>query len=459
MVENQYIEPAIKFIDSWLRYKFERTELPGAVVGIFHEGKELLTCAYGFANIEKKEKMTTQHSFRIASHSKTFTATAIMILQEQGKLKLDDKIVEYLDWLNNHKDKRWQKVTIRQLLSHTAGVIRDGEAADYWVVEKPFPSESIFRKEILASKLVFDNNVELKYSNYGYTLLGMIISKVANQPFNNYVLQKIIKPLNLQNTYPEFDNKSKHVTGYSQKQPAKRLSIAPINTRIMSPATGFSSTIKDIGKYFSAHQIGNNKLLDDESKKEMQRTQAIIRTQAGEVEEYGLGFSIYLQDKIRLFGHGGGFPGQITKTMCDPQNKLIVSALTNSIDGNAEEICRGILSVLYKFQTATGKSNIGIRKFEGRYLNLWNTIDIVSLGEKIYAANSGVWYPFAYATELEYVFPYKLKIKHSDPFGSPGEIVELKSDRKIIYAGATMHKEEDYLRAIAIKKVISPTNN
>lgn len=121
--------------------------------------------AYGYADLEKKTKLTPQHIFRIASHSKTFTATALMQLQEQGKLRIDDYVIDYLPWLKGHKDKRWQKITIRQLMSHGAGVIRDGLNADYWQLERPFPAQEELKGEILEADIDIDNNTKLKYSN------------------------------------------------------------------------------------------------------------------------------------------------------------------------------------------------------------------------------------------------------------------------------------------------------
>src|ERR1039457_945025 len=199
-----------------------------------------------------------------------------MLLAEEGKLRIDDCVIDYLPWLKKHSDKRWSKVTIRQLMSHGAGVIRDGLEEDYWQLEQPFPDTKRFQQEIMETKLVIDNNVRLKYSNYGYSLLGFVIEAVSGQPYNDFVTARIVKLLRLKSTGPEYTKsiENRLVTGYSRQEfNKKRLPIAQINTHSMSPATGFYSTAEDLCAYFTAHMVGSGMLIDDESKKEMQKVQ------------------------------------------------------------------------------------------------------------------------------------------------------------------------------------------
>jgi CubicO group peptidase (beta-lactamase class C family) len=162
-MNKKALEHSIKYIDSWLDIRYKTEDIPALAVAISHKGKILLNKAYGYADIDKKVKLTPQHIFRVASHSKTFTATVLMQLQEQGKLKIDDYAADYLPWLKTHKDKKWQKVTIRQLMSHGAGVIRDGQNSSFWQLERPFPDAKQLKEEILKADLVTENNTRLKY--------------------------------------------------------------------------------------------------------------------------------------------------------------------------------------------------------------------------------------------------------------------------------------------------------
>lgn len=460
-MKDDELKRALAYIKDWLRFKYEREEVPGIVVAVSYKGKVLLNEAYGYANLETKEKMTTDHIFRIASHSKTFAATAVMQLQENGKLKIDDYAVKYLSWLKDHEDKRWQKVTIRQLLSHGAGVIRDGLNQGYWSLEKPFPDEGELKKEILRTDLIIDNNTALKYSNYGYSLIGMIIEAASGQKFATYTVENIIKPLGLKSTGPEYKDiiKDRLVTGYSSlDDKKKRLPIANIDTHAMVAATGFYSTSAELCKYFSAHVLGSGLLLDDESKKEMQKSQWQVKHQA-EKEEYALGLDIeYIKGK-RTFGHGGGFPGQITKTICYPDQELVITVLTNSLDGEAGNKAKSIFKAIDFFQKGSQKTVADNLKYEGRFMTLWYAVDFVAKGKKMYCASPNSWHPFYYADEIEKIGQDTFNIIKSNSYGHEGELVKFTLDsssavKEVNFAGSKLLPEAQYLKFLKSRKMI-----
>lgn len=466
-MNERTLQKSVAFIDSWLEFRYGRLEIPGFVVAIAHKGDIVFKNAYGFADLEKREKLTTDHIFRIASHSKTFTATATMQLQEKGKLRIDDYAVKYIPWLKQHKDKRWQKVTIRQLMSHSAGVIRDGVDADYWQLDTPFPNAQELKKAILESDLVLDTNIQMKYSNFGYSLLGMVIEAVSGQPYNKYVKESIVSPLKLSNTGPEFEAKiaNKIATAYTRRDVNKtRRPIANVDTKSMSSATGFYSTVEDLCKYFTAHMVGSKKLLDDESKKEMQRLQWQVKN-SKERDAYGLGLEIEYVDERRLVGHGGGFPGHITKSMFDPKDELVVIVLTNCIDGGASEIAKGIISVINYFQNSSSarKPKHDLSKFEGRFLSLWSMVSIVSMGNKVVSVYPDTWQPFIEPEELERVDDKTLKVTKTNSFYSEGELVRFKFGaqgevKSVNYNGGTMLPEQDWIAKQSRQKMIGKEN-
>ncbi len=274
-MNTEVLSKSLSFLGSWLQLRYERDYIPGFVVAVAHKGKVLFNQAYGYANVEKGERLKTDHIFRIASHSKTFTATAIMKLEEEGKLCIDDCIVNHLSWLGKHPDNRILKMTIRQVLSHSSGIIRDGLDADFWDLERPFPTHDELKSEILKANLIFDTNTKVKYSNIGYGLLGLLIEAVSGKPYNEYVKANIVESLRLHNTGPEYVDQinDKLVTGYSRRDLNKsRQPITNINTNALSSATGFYSTAEDLCNYFAAQAIDSEQLLSAESKKEMQRT-------------------------------------------------------------------------------------------------------------------------------------------------------------------------------------------
>jgi D-alanyl-D-alanine carboxypeptidase len=459
IVDKEVLSRAIDFISPWLQYRYEQLEMPGFVVAIAHDGKIEFNQAYGYANLEHKTRMTVDHIFRIASHSKTFAATAIMQLAEDKLLSIDDPVVKHVSWLNDHADARMKQITIRQLLSHSAGIIRDGSDSNYWQVSCSFPNQEQFKKQFMASSLIVDNNSLMKYSNFGYTLIGCVIENVSGNSFNQYVQDRILSPLNLDNTGPEFKEEilSKLATGYSCRIIDKqRIPISKqIDTQAMSSATGFYSTAADMCKYFAAQFIGTGKLLSDESKKEMQRMQWRVNN-TKENEEYGLGFGIDYCGDRRLVGHGGGFPGHITRTFFDSQAKLVVVVLTNCINGEAKTMGKGIVSVINHFEESNknmDKSSIErLQKFTGRFMELWGDLAIVENGNKFLAIGTNNWFPFnedQRIGELDYFDDSTLKITRAHGFYSQGESVIYnrngdESIQSIRYAGCDMLPEAQY---------------
>lgn len=464
-MKDDVLKRAIDFIGPWLEFRYEREEVPGYVVAIAHKGEVVFNKAYGYADIGKKTKLTPQHIFRIASHSKTFTATALMQLQEQRKLRIDDYVVDYIHWLKEHSDIRWQKVTIRQLMSHGAGVIRDGLNSDYWQLERPFPDKDEFKNELLAADLVIDNNLRLKYSNYGYTLLGMVIEAASGQSYNDYVIENIVNPLGLNSTGPEYTTaiNDSLVTGYTRRDVDKtRLPIANIDTRAMSSATGFYGNAEDLCAYFTAHMVGSKKLLSDEAKKEMQRVQFHAKTPGQDNhEDYGLGLEIEWLDKRKTVGHGGGFPGHITKSMADPKDELVVVVLTNCLGGPAGSIAKGIYGIFdyYQKNIPDTKPKHDMRKLEGLYMNLWSITSIVATGDKVVATFPNSWQPFTNPEELEYVDDKTLKVTDADSFSSEDELVHFNfvngEVETINYNGSTMWPEQVWLAKQKTKKIVS----
>jgi len=456
---KEIIPQASSFLDHWLQFRYERLEMPGFVVAIHIDGKVEYLKAFGYADTEKREPMSVEHVFRIASHSKTFAATAIMQLAEEKLLHIDEPVAKYVPWVRDHKDHRMEKVTLRQLMSHSAGMIRDGKDANFWQLTNSFHDLAAFKKALMDCELVYDTNKQMKYSNFGYALLGCVVEEVYGMPFSSYVQAKILQPLGLSNTTSEVNEEmlSKLVVGYTRRGREKQRHPIEKNldTRQMAAATGFCSTATDLCKYFDAHFVGSKKLLSDESKKEMQRTQWRVKnSHIG--EEYGLGFQIeYVLDR-KVYGHGGAFPGQRTKTICDPAEKLIITVLTNCIDGEASFIARGLYTVLDHFHGSSLLADSAtleqLRKFEGIYTSLWGDLAIVESGRSLLGVDPNTWFPFGRDQEiqvLELAGENKLRIANANGYYSEGEYAEFDFDFNgnvisIDYAGYNMLPEAEY---------------
>lgn len=332
------IQDAIAIIDNWLEYTEIMGTVPGIAAAIVHKDEIVFNKAYGFSNLSNGKQLNKDEAFRIASISKTFTAISIMQLVEKGKLRLDDRVSDYLEWFVSKDDKNIERITVRQLLTHTSGMRRDGIRNGFWTLEEDFLNQNQLIEQIHDTKNPYPNNERFKYSNFGPSVLGQLIESVAGTSYNKYVSENIIKPLGLKNTGPDYDknNASRMATGHGRYIPGKQREEYPhVKTNAMSPATGFYSNTEDLCKYISAQFLNNNKLVSRESKKEMQRVQWV--TDDDEIKR-GLGCGIWKVDNTKIVGHSGGFPGFITQIAWDNKSQLGVVVLTNSWDGMASEI-------------------------------------------------------------------------------------------------------------------------
>lgn len=310
-INQRSLDRARGYLSSWLAYRRRYANITGYAVAISWRGELVLNEAFGYADLRGLVELTPAHIFRIASHSKTFTATALMQLVERGRLHLDDPAVAFLPWLSQHRDRRVGGVTLRQLLSHGAGITRDGRDCDFWQFARPFPDASQLRDEVLSVPIVTEPNLALKYSNIGYSLLGMVIEEVSGRPYHDYVLEHIVRPLGLGSTGPEWEEPGPRpaVVGHTRRDADGQRKVLPVvNTRAMAPATGFYSTAEDLCRYFTAQMTGSRRLLSDSSKREMQRVHWHVHDPGSEVfRDYGLGLDLERLPSGRVtFGHGGG---------------------------------------------------------------------------------------------------------------------------------------------------------
>src|SRR5262245_23516647 len=175
---DRWLQAALDYIPAYLDYQVRMQHHPGCVVAVAHRGKVIAEHAVGFANLATGEPMTPRHRFRVASHSKSFTATGVMKLREQGKIQLDARAGDYVKGLH----KRSGQARIGQLLSHSAGFVRDGLDSGYFLDRRPFFNEQELRADLANLPPAIEPGTRFKYSNHGYGLLGLIIARVTGEP-------------------------------------------------------------------------------------------------------------------------------------------------------------------------------------------------------------------------------------------------------------------------------------
>lgn len=448
VVRTDDLQPALTFLDSWLDYRIRQLDVPGLSVAIGLSDKVVFTGAYGLADLERREALTPDHLFGMASQSKMFTATAALQLTAAGRLHLDDPVYDYLPWLRRHPDRRMREITLRQLLSHRSGLIRDGGNTDFWQLEVPFPTAVELRTTVLAAELPMAPNTQLKYSNLGLALAGQIIEAASRQEYGAYVREHIIKPLGLHDTFPDYTPalQPRLATGYSLAHEQVRRPLMPrLPTRAFAPSVGIHATPADMCRFAAAHFFGNETILSDISKKEMQRVQSIGHgLDAG--WEYGLGLERQTIGERQTVGHSGHLAGYQTATFFDPQARLAVSVAANARDAEIIKIVRGIFGTLDWFAAHAGRSVPERARLNARLCNPIATLEVVAAPGGIAIIDPDDWEPFSFAETCELIDPDTLRITTAGSSFNEGEIVRYSfgADGQIAsvnYTGQTLLPE------------------
>ena len=417
---------ACRYADTVLAYRQRITRTPGVQAAVLYDGEIVLSCAHGVADVATGAALTTAHRFRIASHSKMFTATAALQLVEQGALRLDDTAAQWLAFL---RDTALANVTVRELLSHAGGIVRDSDHADFWQLVEPFPDDNaLVRIASAANAGALARNERMKYSNIGFGLAGLVVAAASGRPYADQVRDRILNVLALTDTAVDTDGDDRLATAHSALSYAdERVPIVQVGTGALAPATGFVSTATDVVRFAAAHFLGDDRLLADDSKRLMQRTEVTGEPNDG---AYGLGTMIAEVGGRRLIGHGGGWPGHITRTMIDPDARLAVSVLTNAIDGPATALATLVVQLVdLAAQTAPDERQpADPASFRGRFANLWGVFDLVDLGGRLYRIDPGGPDPAGDAQHLSIVDHRTVRITKSSAFASPGELLQVERD-------------------------------
>jgi CubicO group peptidase (beta-lactamase class C family) len=459
-VTRSLMEDVAAWADGWLAHRQQTLGIPGLQFAIAHEGSVLLSSAHGRADLTSGEALTSDHLFCIASHSKTFTATAIMQLADEPvpAVRLDDRLSSHLGWLvDDPATARLANLTVEELLCHGGGVIRDGTDGDCWQLRRSFPDTAELRKLLTRGPSPFAANERFHYSNVAYSLLGCVIEAVTGHGYAEHLREAIIAPLGLVDTDPDFveERAALYAAGHTHNcSGAPRIPIDPVSTNAMAPATGFTSTAEDLVQFFGALCFGDERVISDAAKRRMQLPRW---TQHGN-EHYGLGLQILDIGERRVIGHSGGYPGHSTKTWCDPRDAIVVSVLGNAIDAPAAELGTGIFRLIDRVARRDGvipthAPGCQPRSFAGRFANLWGMYDIAAFGDRLLYVPLGSNDPAEVAGELAVEDgATAMLVRARDGYESEGErfVFERDAAGEIVRVRGTSsmsaYPEEEYAR-------------
>ncbi len=311
--------------------------VPGLAVAVLEDGKVILRHVHGFADVKQSKAIGTQTGFNMGSVSKMFTAWGIMKLVNEGKIDLDTPVEQYLTrWKLPDSNFDHNKVTIKALLSHTAGISVHGYPGFYPDAKLPsivasLQGENGPVRENEAVKVITEPQTAYKYSGGGFTILQLVIEEVTGVSFEKFMTKEVFNPLGMKQTSFTL---TKSILKKSAKPYDKQGQEVYLERFTAKAAAGLHSTLEDLIVFAEAGFEGNQVLPKATVLTMTEPLPVTISKRAG----YGLGYSTYFFGPFAVQGHAGSNTGWETGFMMDFEDKSGIIILTNGSNGKAVAI-------------------------------------------------------------------------------------------------------------------------
>src|ERR1700741_2147514 len=305
-------------IDEYLRTQMQAQQIPGVALAVVKDGKIVLARGYGLANVEHQVPVKPETIFQSGSTGKQFTATAVMMLMEEGKLSLEDKITKYF----TDAPASWSDITIRHLLTHTSGMTDYPSDFD---MRRDYTEDELFQR-MKPIPLAFQPGEKWSYSNLAYVMLGILIHKVSGKFYGDFLQERIFKPLDMTTAriISEADIVPNRAAGYriANGQLKNQDWVSPSLNTTADGALYF--TVYDMAKWDAA--LYTEKLLHRSSLEQMWTP---VKLNNGQTIPYGFGWGLGVVRGHQILEHGGswhGFKAQISRYVDD---KLTIIVFAN----------------------------------------------------------------------------------------------------------------------------------
>jgi CubicO group peptidase (beta-lactamase class C family) len=335
-------------LDRYVTQQLRDRHIASAGVAVVQGNKVLVQKGYGWADLERPLKATPETLYQIGSLTKPFTALAVLLLAEEGKIRLDEPVSYHLPEL----PQECRAITVRQLLTHTSGINRDLRADnldDY--------GEDEFWRRLMRTPMTSQPGEKWEYSNTGYILLGKLIEAVTGQSYGEFLAVRILRPLGMTQTaylVPPQDTGNR-ARGYDWEE-ASGLRRSPYFSGGYA-AGGLASSVSDLVKWQKA--LVTETLLKRSARDQMWKPAALRDGQPvqfsfrGEASSYGFGWFLTRQGNRQLITHGGTVSGFSSIFHYFPSEHLAIIILCNGKSGDnrighAETIARGIADAYFE---------------------------------------------------------------------------------------------------------------
>ena len=328
-------EPFEKKIEEYLHTQMQAQQIPGVALAVVRDGKIVLARGYGLANVEHQIPVKPETIFQSGSTGKQFTATAVMMLVEEGKLNLEDKITKYF----TDAPESWSNITVRHLLTHTSGMTDYPRDFD---LRRDYTEDDLLQR-IKTIPLAFKPGEKWSYSNLAYVTLGILIHKVSGKFYGDFLQERVFKPLDMSTAriISEADIIPNRAAGYRVANGQLK------NQDWVSPSLNTTAdgalylTVYDMAKWDAA--LYTEKLLKRSSLEQMWTK---VKLNDGKSIAYGFGWGIGEVRGHRIIEHGGawqGFKAQISRYVDD---KLTIILFANQTRANQTKLVRDIAGII-----------------------------------------------------------------------------------------------------------------
>ncbi len=333
-------------VDDYIKAEMQKQHIPGLSLAVVKEGKIIKVAGYGLANIEHNIPAKPETVYKIASVSKQFLATGIMLLAQEGKLRVDDNVSKYLDGT----PATWQAITLRHFLTHTSGVVREAPGFDPFKVQDDFD----VIKTAFDLPLRFTMGEKYEYCNVGYFSLAEIIRRVSGKGWEEFLHERVFAPTGMTATRATTTKAiiPNRADGYDWNKNAQQNALEYLALR---PSGAFLSTVLDLAKWDAA--LYTDKVLTQATREQMWTP---VRLNSGATHPYGFGWELAPRGNHKHVGHGGSLPGFRSYFSRFVDDKLSIIVLTNSGNANPQTIVNGI-AALYFPDLATNAKAAGTR--------------------------------------------------------------------------------------------------
>lgn len=392
-VQSKYMQVA-NSLSRFIQREMQDNQLPAFSIAVVDNQQIVWAQGFGYADPEKKIPATANTVYRIGSVSKLFTDIGVMQLVERGQLDLDAPVQKYLPDFHP-KNPFHTNITLRQLMSHRAGLLREPPVGNYFD-----PSELSLAAMVHSlndTTLVYAPETHTKYSNAGVAVVGYVLEKQSGEPFATYLQRAVLQPMGLHDSafQPEPKLIAKLAKAYMWSYDGK-LFQAPTFELGMAPAGCMYSTVLDLGKFLSVLFNGGEGVKGQVLKREtLEKMWTPQFAKPGQSSPYGLGFRLSKLDGHREVEHAGAIYGFATQLSGLPDDKLGVVTVTTKDSANA--VTNHVADVALRLMLAAKEGKPlpeieetsaippdRVRHLEGRYEQGDGAVDLVAQENELY---------------------------------------------------------------------------